>query len=391
MSNKRGGYHIREKSKSKSGINDTNTLITANMIENFIEEKLTAVDFYELEPVEVLQVYKNSDDIGGDDGDYSFVGAIKGRYILSEQGLPLSKCGFFKPLNPNINAMPAKHELVLGIKMKILGGWQYFYLSAINVFGNPNFNQQPNTSNLSVQKSDLKMGDYLSKIDDFRKLEPYEGDVIIEGRYQNSIRLSSDLVNENEESPNIIFTAGHLINGDSETPQKDSPFGGGRREKPIVEDIDKDGSSIYLTTNQTLEFTPAVESLVEGAFGPFEGKNILLDSDRIIFNTKNNGSIAMMSSNNIALSSVTSVVIESPEVKVGSNDAGEQMVLGTTLIDRLIGLVDAIGKVSQIPTPTGPTLSPINTAAVGWSTPGGVEDAKGALIDALSELHRIDK
>ena len=381
------------------------SIITKDMMMRAIETRAASEEFYEIEPVEVLDVWideGNSDfPIDSDkEKDYTLTGSILGRYIYSEQGIAKSKCSNFRPLNPNINMTPVRGEVVLGFEF--LG--QRYYTTTLNIFGSPNQNIKKNVSSYRQKPNDVKPGVYFKKSGDdtpefgySRRLRPNEGDLIIEGRYQNSIRLGSDQKEEAfTESPNIILSAGHLMNGDSDgeqkhEPQKENAYGTGKREKAIYEDIDKDGSSIYLTTNEELKFTPAVESEVDGAFGPFEGKNILLDSDRIIFNTKNNGSIAMMSSNNIALSSVTSVVIESPEVKVGSNDAEEQMILGTTLIDRLIGLVDAIGNVSQIPTPTGPTPTPINTAAVGWSTPGGVEDAKGALIDALSELHRIDK
>ena len=382
------------------------SIVTKDMVNRIIENRVSSEEFYEVEPVEVLDVWideGNSDfPIDSDkEKDYTLTGSILGRYIYSEQGIAKSKCTNFRPLNPNINMTPIRGEVVLGIE--IFG--QRYYTTTLNIFGSPNQNIKKNVSSYRQKPTDVKPGVYFEKSGDkypnlgySRRIRPNEGDLLIEGRFGNSIRLGSNQIEKGKyvESPNVIISAGHLINGDSDgeqkhDPQKENPYNNGKREKAIYEDIDKDGSSIHITTNEELKFTPAVKSEVDGAFGPFEDKNILLDSDRIIFNTKNNGSIAMMSSHNIALSSVTSVVIESPEVKVGSNDAEEQMILGTTLIDRLIGLVDAIGNVSQIPTPTGPTPTPINTAAVGWATPGGVEDAKGALIDALSEFHRIDK
>jgi hypothetical protein len=204
--------------------------------------------------------------------------------------------------------------------------------------------------------------------------------------------LGSDQKEEEfTESPNIILSVGHLINGDSDgqqkyDPQKENPYGDGKREKAIYEDIDKDGSSIYLTTNEELKFTPAVESDIDGSFGPFEGKNILLDSDRIIFNTKNNGSIAMMSSHNIALSAVTEVVIETPASKLGSTEAEEPQVLGQTLYDKLDFLITQLGLVGAIPTPTGP--SGTLNASPGWT---GVTTAMSDIQSALSTKHLIDE
>ena len=48
-------------------------------------------------------------------------------------------------------------------------------------------------------------------------------------------------------------------------------------KQPIEERIDTDGSSVYITTNQPLTFTPGIESQLSPP--PYEGKNILLSSD----------------------------------------------------------------------------------------------------------------
>ena len=79
--------------------------------------------------------------------------------------------------------------------------------------------------------------------------------------------------------------------------------------------------------------------------------------------------------------------MESSEVKVGSENAEEPQVLGQTLYDKLEALVTAIGGVTGIPTPTGPTPGPVS-AAPNWSS---VTSALSAVKDALSEKHRIDK
>ena len=97
-------------------------------------------------------------------------------------------------------------------------------------------------------------------------------------------------------------------------------------KQPVEERIDTDGSSVYLTTNQKLEFTPGIESKV--VTSPYEGKNILLSSDRIIFNTKNGGDIGGLSNNNVSIGAVSEVVIESPVTKIGSSSATEPLVLG---------------------------------------------------------------
>ena len=350
-------------------------LQTVKTLNTEINTNKTQDEFYELEPVEVLEVYLDGPEIGGKKFpflprigskiDYTFVGGIKGRFVYSQTGLNSDECFDFLPINPNINSVPTVGEIVIGVMY--LG--KYFYTTQLNFFGNPNFNTQIGLSTGNTKDADKQtlentrdkgqVGNYFKQNFDARKLLPREGDFILEGRFGNSIRLGSDLINENQNSPNIILSTGHLMNNDTDSQKKD-------KKAPTLEHIDDDGSSIYLTTNQELVFTPAVESEVEGlnvntpSDAPnFSGKNILLDSDRILFNTKNNGSIGIFSSNNIALSSVTSVVVESPSIKIGSNNAEESMVLGDTLKGLLEELINAINALT-VPTPVGPSGPPIN-------------------------------
>ena len=257
----------------------------------------------------------------------------------------------YKPLNPNIQTTPVIGEIVIGVKY--LG--QLFYTTQVNFFGNPNFNTQHGLSRGKVkdtlvsndidtanEQNDLgtKLGYYLEPTQDVRRLLPQEGDVLIEGRFGNTIRIGSDIKNENADSPNIILNAGQS--------KDDFP----NPKQPVEERIDTDGSSVYITTNQPLTFTPGLESKLSPP--PYEGKNILLSSDRLIFNTKNGGDIVMGSNNNIAIGAVTEVVIEAPTTKIGSVDATEPLVLGDILESKLNDILTLIE--TGLLAPTGPVV-----------------------------------
>ena len=392
-------YRIQKESKSDTpGSGVVGSIVTKEMVMNAIETRTSNEQFYELEPLEVLDVWINEGnaDFPKDSNgqvDYSYTNGIRGRFVYSEQGLDKNLCNNYKPLNPNINMTPLRGEIVIGVKY--LG--DFFYTTIINCFGSPNQNIKKNISRFRLEPDDVEPGEYFTKSGDeypnlgyTRRLRANEGDLIIEGRFNNSIRFGSDQKDGEKESPNIIISTGHLLNGDSDNSQKydlqkKEPYNDGTREVSIYEDIDKDGSSIYLTTNEELKFTPAVESLIDGSFGPFIGKNILLDSDRIIFNTKNNGSIAIMSDHNIGLSAVNEVVIETPSSKLGSVDAEEPQVLGQTLFDKLDFLITQLGLVAAIPTPTGPS-GPLSSSP-NWTA---VTTAMADIKSALSTKHLID-
>ena len=362
---------------------------TLNSLKKRINEIVQESKFYELEPVEVLEVHlddtKSSFPTIEGEPDYAYIGGVIGRFVFSEQGLNIDRCKNFKPLNPNMNITPAVGEIVIGVKYLS----DYYFTSAVNLFGNPNLNVQHGVSRIKRKNTlsskqgittpaeendtNTNVGYYLDdgRNKDARKILPNEGDIILEGRFGNSIRIGSDLKNGNTESPNIILNVGQTIEGDTKVP--------------IEEKIDTDGSSIYLTTNQTLDFTPAIESKV--ITGEMSGKNILLSSDRILFNSKEKGDIGMFSANNISLGSVGKIVMESPEVKIGGDEAEEPQVLGQTLFDKLDALVTAIGNVVGIPTPTGPTPAPISSAP-SWPA---VTAAMAQVKLALSKKHKINE
>ena len=334
--------------------------ITSNRIQN-VESTLRLMrevsqdnsEFYELEPLEVIEVHiddtKPSFPTKDGSPDYTYLGGVLGRFVISEQGTNIDRLKNYKPLNPNFQQTPVVGEIVIGVKY--LG--QLFFTTQLNFFGNPNFNTQhalsrgKNKNTFESKKGvevvntdDLgtETGYYFTRADDARRLLPNEGDIIFEGRFGNTIRIGSDIRNENADSPNIILNVGQTIEGDTKTP--------------IEEKIDTDGSSIYLTTNQTLEFTPGTESQLSP--GPYEGKNVLISSDRITFNTKNGGDISILSNNNIALTSPKEVVIEAPTTKVGSVNATEPMVLGDILESKLNDILTLIE--TGLLAPTGPVV-----------------------------------
>ena len=329
---------------------------TLNSLKKRINEIVQESKFYELEPVEVLEVHlddtKSSFPTIEGEPDYSYIGGVIGRFVFSEQGLNIDRCKSFKPLNPNMNITPAVGEIVIGVKYLS----DYYFTSAVNLFGNPNLNVQHGVSRIKRKNTlsskqgittpaeendtNTNVGYYLDdgRNKDARKILPNEGDIILEGRFGNSIRIGSDLKNGNTESPNIILNVGQTIEGDTKVP--------------IQEKIDTDGSSIYLTTNQTLEFTPGTESQLSP--GPYEGKNILISSDRITLNTKNGGDIGILSNNNISLTSPKEVVIEAPTTKIGSINATEPMVLGDTLESKLNDILTLIE--TGLLAPTGPVV-----------------------------------
>ena len=132
------------------------SLVTKEMVMNAIEAKGSSEEFYELEPVEVLDVWVDEEyedfpvDTDGEP-DFSLTGGILGRFVYSQQGAPKEQCINFKPLNPNINMMPVRGEIVIGVKYLN----DYFYTTILNCFGSPNQNIRKNLSTYRKQDDGL--------------------------------------------------------------------------------------------------------------------------------------------------------------------------------------------------------------------------------------------
>ena len=222
-------------------------------------------------------------------GEYANIGAIKFELLgngNSKENFPQGPIAY--PLDTNVRKVPLINEIVFimsGPSRNIAlegnsDAIDFYYTNAISVWGRSHLNMLPSNSTISkntdtVSKEDVekgiqnnrnsqivepKPGNTFEEKANIRNLFPNEGDVIIEGRFGNSIRFGSTAKqseeNKNVESPwSTEGREGNPItiirNGQS---QVDLPFS---NWFPIYEDIQNDDSSIYMTSGQTIPVTLA--------------------------------------------------------------------------------------------------------------------------------------
>jgi hypothetical protein len=300
------------------------------------------------------------------------------------------------PLYPNQKYFPLPGEIVLLMNLPSAPSpitnktEEVYYLSVINAWNSSQFNglflneDKEVLYNAFIQKSD------------FRGLQTFEGDYILEGRFGNSIRFGStnrsggkDLTpwstnpNELENNPITLITNQH----NSKLPNSDL----------FVENINKDGSSIYLTSNQSipLDIGNVVLSNITNPVNikDYSNPQIILNADRTIISSKSDevfifgkSGIEMYSQGNVYLQSdKVGIVLQDNQVFLGpsNNDTSnpEPLVLGSSLNAWLADLILALSNFtstigSTISQPEGTTLMQINNASV-------------ALQDKLEQLNKI--
>jgi hypothetical protein len=209
---------------------------------------------------------------------------------------------------------------------------------------------------------------------------PFEGDFIQEGRWGNSLRFGSTVHNIDfndttrrpsspSQPPNNWSMYGS--NGDPITILRN---GQGNQTKegwiPIVEDVNNDNSSIYLTSTQQVPLTTSGRLDEEGKtdyssynnsdvskpISPtqYAGNQIILNAGRLVFNAKEDH-ILLTSPLSINLNSQDSVnidttkfIVQSDFIYLGNkNQATEPLMLGTQTIEWLKSLMETVENLNN--------------------------------------------
>ena len=134
---------------------------------------------------------------------------------------------------------------------------------------------------------------------------------------------------------------------------------------PQVEDINKEGSSVYITSTQIIPIEVSSKSYKSYSSPPttpdkHDGEQIILNSGRLVLNAKTD-SILLSSFDTINLNSAGSVNIDSPktviqsnEVSLGDLNAKESLILGDTFLNDLSKLLSQMITLSSaLTTPIG--------------------------------------
>lgn len=109
---------------------------------------------------------------------------------------------------------------------------------------------QPEYQGSAISGSKLPLGYTFKEIDSVRNLQPFEGDTILESRFGQSIRFGSTIPVMKQRNN----WSNYGNNGDPITiiVNGQSTNSGLSKYDPLVEDINKDKSSIYLTSGQEI-------------------------------------------------------------------------------------------------------------------------------------------
>ena len=302
-------------------------------------------------------------------GEWDALGTIEYESVINPNAsspLPTAK-----PLFGNIKNFPLLNEVVyiLSLPSTSIGELTsesiQYYLTPVALWNHPHHNGYPtnanenpstqqktyiqtelgNTSKITDQNLTISLGQTFIERANIHPLLPFEGDIIYEGRWGNSIRIGSTV----QKTPNNWSVTG--LNGDPIVIIRNGQ--GTQTEEgwiPTVEDINNDDSSIYLTSTQKIPLKASSISYNSYNTQPqlpseYSGKQVVINSGRLIFNS-NSDHILLSSNKSVGLNAVKNInidtpltVIQSDKILLGSKDATEPMLKGNLLIIELQSLL----------------------------------------------------
>jgi hypothetical protein len=250
------------------------------------------------------------------------LGSIKVRIFTTTNGLSSSKLDWAHPMESTIQEIPLIGELVAMHKIR----GSFFYsrkipigrriqengmLNLSKVLSNTSMLASRPTSGKESTPEGHKFGKYFKPDSRVRQLKHFEGDVLFQGRMGHSIRFGSsksDLTSDGM-APNIILRTGQGKDIEKTAASSTEVFG------YILEDINKDASSIWMTSDQVVNFRPCTQDAGShhrsALTAPilYDGAQIISNSDRIILNAKKTH-ILMYASEGIHMHSIADSSID---------------------------------------------------------------------------------
>jgi hypothetical protein len=336
-------------------------------------------------------------------GGWNALGLIEYDSVINPQPSTTSgKYSIAYPLNPNLKNYPLINEIVFIVDLPntsigtASSSTQSYYMGVTSVWNHPHQNAYPSNSNEPAppqQKTYVEtqagsvvtpqnnptqvfLGTTFKERGNIHPLLPFEGDVIQEGRWGNSIRFGSTVKNQpnnwsavgNNGDPIII-----LRNGQPNNVSKEGWI-------PITEDINNDLVSIYATSTQQIPLNASSTSYTsyksDAPVVPnkYSGNQLIVSSGRLVFNSTTDH-ILLSAKKTINLNAITSVnidatdtIIQSNNIYLGSKDATQPVLLGNTtvqLLNQLITSLNGFMSVCSLTVGTSPGvyISALGTAA----------------------------
>ena len=345
-----------------------------------------SVDNLQIEPAEVVDIILDEAHPEYNPDNGNTVGCVLARAIQTENNRSDYTLQWTMPANGNIIQYPLIAEIVLLINgaspdsQRQTGSVKKYWMSLPqNIWQDVNENSLPAASySLPYRESNAKEFDRHKgdaepngptlgnsfEPKEVAPMQPYEGDLIIQGRWGNSMRFGSTS-DPQAGDPNLYSDAGSP--GDPIiTIQTGYGNASDTGEGYHLEDYTTSGdaSQIVLANGQKipLEIASTNKDSYHNSSNPdeqdaFEGNQVIINSDRIVFNAKTDSilgtakvSVGFSTEGTFNIDADDHTIIDSPKIYLGnaSTDEAEPVAMGQTLVDWMQKLCEYFFKLDII-------------------------------------------
>ena len=274
-------------------------------------------------------------------GNTNSLFAIKVRTVTS---LFNAEVFYVRPSNINLKQIPLVGEFVLiyktfneyTSKSRRREGW--YYVTTIDVHSNINENLLPGiTGDLTdTEIANIKPGKTFKSVNT-SPLQPYEGDILYQSRFNSSIRLGSTIDTSEIDTKYYSVLPSWYSNNQSNAPDPIIILSNGRQTKLnkefVVENPNTDASSLYLTSTQTIQLD--ANKTLSDKYNKIVGSQFIGIADRITLSARNDVA---------SVHSERAIILQTPgEILIGGDDAIQPIPHGNILEDIIQLLICAIG------------------------------------------------
>lgn len=285
------------------------------------------------------------------------IGTIVYRDVTAEKETKVTEYPAL-PLSTNIKQFPLLNEIVVLIQgpssdiQTNVSTKDVYYSTIVNLWGSSHHNAlpEPNTDISTILGKDVK------ELSDINPMYPFPGDILIEGRQGQSIRLSGNksvenkLVNDSNNGKPLILISNGQIKTDNGIDH-------------IIEDINKDPNSIYFLSDHKSDLIAANTKRDSYNEKPLDsnhyvGNQVILNAGRLYLNAKED-SILLSAKKSVGLNAKTVnvdgedyICLDADKIYLGKGARAaklpkEPVILGTQLENWLNSLLDSLDRLSS--------------------------------------------
>jgi len=228
-----------------------------------------------------------------------------------------------------------------------------YYISGVNIWNHPHH------SGYTRERNAVFLDSEFTERADINPMLPFPGDTILEGRLGQSIRFSQSVPGKTPwtgslGAPIIVLSNGQVVTTNG--------------FECITEDINRDYTSLYLTSTQKLPITPG--NKLTQPLSEYDKSQAILTSGRLVLNARDNNLILSTpsaleaSGRTVIVKSESDITQQAERINLGSA-ANERGILGDTMLRELSATLTDLVKLTTALGTLG--IAPITAPAAAFT------------------------